>query len=545
MQYQHLLELLQSNLATMSLWIGLVTVLFFAIGRFNEPRKDLEGLDPPIYVRNFTTRFRYNFAALTYAGLYSVFFMILICAGSIPALQEFLKDSIGSVPGMGNESVGTPQWAALAITAALPTLPPVARFDQRLREALQNFASIPVKAQSIADEILTDIRSQQGGSDLQEPETFEKLDTLVAGLGGLKRRRAAQAYSGFFARNNATLEVIRKKAAGLPKLQEIPEDQVQFYAAEWERMNKRLSRLAVCALLTVEVDEYSVRKTLRDDFAMSGIQVGEWRFRSTQILFAVMIVIAVTSVAAVGTTYFGLSAMDNSKVTLDLMLKLVGRFLVAGVLWVPVFLLPLLFCAGVQMYLIDLEHFGEKPEADTRAFFFLVTAFGAVVSAMLPVTAIGVIVTALMHESPELAQTLPWAGPPALFAIMFALLSRRQLFDSSALNAGADFIMHGAAAAGSGWCAAKLSIFFGLQPQLHRIPLELVPLVATVTSGLIGGTLGAVQCAISRMICRGRVALPTGGTGRAQTERRDHRKRRSVGLAIPLRRSRGKVPATG
>lgn len=512
MQYEDPIGLIQTNLATPSLWIGLTTVLLFAIGRFNETRKDLEGLDPPIFVRNFTTKFRYNFAALTYAGLFAIFYMALICVGSIPELQDFLKDSIGSVPGMrsapGMEQleVGTPSWAALAITAALPTFPPIARLDQRLREALRNFASIPGKAQSIADEMIAEIRAKPQPSDWGQ-EIYDRLEEMLKTLRALRRLRAAESYREFFAKNEAMLELIRQKAASLAVPGEVSVDQEQFYKTEWKRTSKRLARLIVCALLTVEVDEYSVRKTLRDDLGLERVQPGQWRFRSSEILFSVAIVVVVTSVAAVATTYFGVLAISDQHPSFELVLLLTERFILAGVLWGPVFLVPLLFCAGMQMYLIDLEHFGEKPEADTRVIFFLMTALGAIGFASLSVVTVGVVMSAMVEQLPNLAQTLPWAGPPALFAIVFVLISRRQLFRSYRWNAAVDFVVHGSVAAASGWCAARLSLAFGLEYQNYAIPFELIPAVATVTSGLIGGTLGTILCCISRMVDQGHVPV--------------------------------------
>ena len=471
-----------------------------------DPQGPGEGLDPPIYVRNFTTKFRYNFAALTYAGLFAIFFMLLICVGSVPGLQGFLKQSIGSVPGMGNaDDVGTPSWAALAITAALPTLPPIARLDHRLREVLRNFASIPGKAQSIADEMIAEIRTKPEPSDWGK-EIYDRLEEMLKTLRGLRRLRAAESYREFFAKNETMLELIRQKAASLAVPGRMSGDQEQFYKTEWKRTSKRLARLIVCALLTVEVDEYSVRKTLRDDLGLKSVQVGQWRFRSSEILFSIAIVVAVTSVAAVTTTYFGVLATDQSRMSFELILLLTERFILAGILWGPVFLVPLLFCAGMQMYLIDLEHFGEKPELDTRVLFFLLTALGAIGFASLTVVTVGVVMSAMVEQLPNLAQTMPWAGPPALFAIVFVLMSRRQLFRSYRWNAVVDFVVHGSVAAASGWCAARLSLAFDLEYQKYFVPFELIPAVATATSGLIGGTLGAILCCISRMVDHGHVS---------------------------------------
>ncbi|MEJ2431843.1 MAG: hypothetical protein P8Y53_01260 [Pseudolabrys sp.] len=494
----NLVGILQTNLGTPSLWIGLVTVFVFAAGRFNETRRDLEGLDPPILVRNFTTRFRYNFALVTYGGTACFFYITLICLGSIPNLQEYLKDWIGSVPGIGNAEVGTPSWAALAITAALPTVRPVARFDQSLRDRLHDFASIPLKAQSIADEVIAEIRREQGVPDPDEKQVYEALVRLLGQLRHLKRLRAAESYREFFAKNDSMIEQIGQKAANLPEVQASSPEQSRYYQNEWETATKRLARLVVCALLTVEVDEFSVRRTLRDDLKLSGIRVNTWRFTSTQIVFSLVIVVIVTVVAALTTNYIGLVLSPESEITASLVLKLTGRFIAAGLFWGPAFLIPLLFCAGMRMYLIDLNNFGEKLEWDTHLLFFLITALGALLFALLCTVIAGVLINSMIDHPPKLVPILLWAGPPALFALTFFILSSQDLFSNRAWNAVSDFFIHGSLTGVSGWLAAHASISAGFDFQILFIPENLLPYTAAVTSALIGGTLGTVLCLISR-----------------------------------------------
>jgi hypothetical protein len=174
--------------------------------------------------------------------------------------------------------------------------------------------------------------------------------------------------------------------------------------------------------------------------------------------------------------------------------------IVAGFLWVPVFLVPLLFCAGMQFYLIDLENFGEKKEWDERFLLFVLVVIGAIIFSLFTVSVIGVALSILVDQAPSLSHILPWALPPALFAITFFFMSRISLFGNPRRNSVVDFITHGLIAAASGWLAQLISVKAGLQYQLFYIPLELVQYGALFISALTGATLGAIQCRISRIV---------------------------------------------
>lgn len=150
------------------------------------------------------------------------------------------------------------------------------------------------------------------------------------------------------------------------------------------------------------------------------------------------------------------------------------------------------------MHFIDREQIGARLEWDERVQLIILTLLGAVVFAFLAMSITGVIASSVVERTPILARILPWAAPPAMFAITFMILSRKQLFKKIHWNALADFLLHGSISAFAGWVAAGISISAGLQYEKFYVPRELVPSVAIVTSGLIGGTLGVVQCLISR-----------------------------------------------
>jgi hypothetical protein len=190
------------TLADVAFWIGLIATVIFACGRFNERQMDIRELDPPVLVRAFTTRFRYSIAAFAYAGVYAAIYVLLISIGAIPEFQQYLKEWIGTV---GDEAIGTPAWAALATTALLPAIPVFRRMDEQLRLFLYDFASIPLKARNLAQEVVSGVhqKSRAAGRD-GAAATYETMREAIRMLSTFNRR-AARGYMRFF-HDNVLLE---------------------------------------------------------------------------------------------------------------------------------------------------------------------------------------------------------------------------------------------------------------------------------------------------------------------------------------------------
>ena len=149
-------------LADPSFWIGLTAVWMFGWTRFGDRRWDEDEVDPRIPTSSFTTRFRFLLAAFTYTGAYGLLYAVLIGCGSFEFTQEILKKYIGTI---GDKQIGSPAWAAMAVTAVLPALPVFKRLDERLRAKFHNFASIPLKVRHLADEILGGLSQLLGVTD--------------------------------------------------------------------------------------------------------------------------------------------------------------------------------------------------------------------------------------------------------------------------------------------------------------------------------------------------------------------------------------------
>ncbi len=204
-----------------SFWTGLATVFAFSQGRFSEKQGDEEETDPPLPNRYFTSRFRYYSSAALYSGVFVAIYCALIVVGSIPALQDDIKDIFGSLAGSAARSedeVGTPAWAAMLIMVVAPTIPWVKRHEAALRLWLQEFSDIPFKARQLADEAIRTLLASMnaaGGLDAaDEPALFElfaRLEQLQARLGATGRPKPDQGYKRFFKEHGELLAKTKGK----------------------------------------------------------------------------------------------------------------------------------------------------------------------------------------------------------------------------------------------------------------------------------------------------------------------------------------------
>jgi hypothetical protein len=72
------------------------------------------------------------------------------------------------------------------------------------------------------------------------------------------------------------------------------------------------------------------------------------------------------------------------------------------------------------------------------------------------------------------------------------------------LNAVVDFLTHATMALLTTWVALNLSKAAGIEPEaFFGLPADTFDFVAEVTAVVTGGTLGALQCGVSRRIVTG------------------------------------------
>jgi hypothetical protein len=507
-------------------WVGLIIVVVFSFNRFNVTFMDVEELDPPVNVRSFTTRFRYYFAALCYAAVFSLLYLLLIFVEAIPSFREFVEAFLGLL-GMRQPYFGSPAWAALATTSILPAVPGLRALDDRLRDLLQEFASIPTKARQLAREItmgLDAARRARGGP--QEDGASGTLAALLWQIDLLRqvperlkrcrRFRASSRYARFFHENGHIQEhiadqvgILRQGAGATGEVSELCRERLAS-------LSTRLTRYIVCATLHVESDEFMARRMLAQEVPEAGIRQFGFRFTGSQALLILVAVLIVTTVGALVSTLVTIAVfrlgngLGEWPISLAFMAPFMRFAFLGGLLAVPVFLPALFFAAGCRMYMADKATIAGRPTWDETVLAVVLTFFGALVFALVPAVLIGLLLAAVSGggESASVYQFIPWALPPAIVAVTFFARSGGGAADHPQRTAVVDFLEHALLAAAAGWLAAKLSILAGLPFQVIGLPEEFVIAIGTATIGLLGGAVGALQCAMSRQRVADRRRLP-------------------------------------
>lgn len=519
----------QTTLADRTFWVGLIAVLIFSFTRFNERQIDEEELDPPIQIASFTTRFRFKLAMLSYGGVWLVIYGVLIVLGGIPSVSEILKQWIGVAQGAtGDEAkIGTPAWASLAVTAILPGLPYVRGADERLRSFLRDFASIPTKVRRTADELVAGVRSlvKEASVGQNLVSSYELLQQFVERLRDTQQRRFGRTYSDFFARNRTVLENLNRRFEEIAGDRLKANGSIDQSAPLLEALSKRIARFVVCAVLSVEPDEVRAYNVLSNTLAVPGISAPRFRFTASQIWLGIAVVVLAVVVGYIAANigvlvYFRVADGGNQYIpqtSLDLQIIgiLVKAGSVIGILAIPMFIMPLVFGAAVQMYLLDRAQFGSRLEWHEKAVAWVLTFLGTYGLALLPALVIAAIGTALQEKSEvRIDRWWPWAVSPAAVATLFVILSSRAISTNRLVTIVVDFVSHGAIAsigmllaiAIAG--AAGFDFGDGSTIEFGRVtgPLQVFGLlgaqyfspVAVITSFIAGGTVGAIQCNISR-----------------------------------------------
>jgi hypothetical protein len=496
---------LEQSLAEPSFWMGMILVFLFAQSRFQVTKLGGDEIDPPVAARSFTTRFRYFVASATYVGVYEFIFCALLSVGSFPFLQKMLTSLVGSLDVEGQQ-IGSPAWAALVTTSLLPSLPGFSGADDRLRDFLHEFASIPATARQVGNDLLQSLRkrlasnSEPGNEDdfrqLQlAREAFDYLAARARTLRRLTNTRASRGYQRFFDKYQSYWKTLEDELAQLEKtakgqtLEPIIRDRIAA-------VPNKAARYIACATLLVEDSEYLARQRLMNVFGLADMNVVGWQFRLVQIFISTVCVAVGTLAGALAAAWIS-NAWGGDPDPLRKALTQAPRYFTWVLYSVPMFTLPLIFAAGVRMYLTDLAEFGEDTlEWEDRLAAGIVTFIGAYGLSCLPLL-IAEAITAPPQAGVNLERILPWGFAPAAFAVIFMLMSAQRLAgtDSAgarALNAVIDIGAHAIPAALLSYAAAAYL----------DLP-KTVALSAAITTGFIAALLGPIQCAISRRhVCR-------------------------------------------
>ena len=475
-------------------WLVAVSVMLFAHNRFKIQSIPPDTLDPPVHARSLTTRFRYGIALFTYMSIYWAVFVVLVCFGSIPEFQNLLEKVAGSISGEGIPPIASPAWAALVATSVLPSVPGFNTIDQTIRTFLHDISSIPTKAHRLAGDILQAALAE----DRTPGVAYQKLCTVIEQLALKERTATVRLFSAFRREHQEFLDDIQKKFAtsdpGLsPQASEI-------YLHE---LLVKLSRFLSCALLSSQPDELTARRHLKKldlDLPEAG-----WQFRIEQIGVSVVTVSILTIAGGYlanllmyfAASFFGQLSPDQINWDITFLAALIKWVLYA----VPMFTLPLIFSAGIKLYLVDRQRYGsELDDEDTPwedLFLGVILAFiGSYFLACFPILlGIGAQIDPTAPEAISLLvkMSLAWGLPPALFAVIFIQRSSVQP-DGFWHGRLSDFLIHGLPV---GLVSTVLAVTFITQTRGAISALQMQFMIASV-SVLVAGFLGALNCSISR-----------------------------------------------
>lgn len=490
-----------------SFWTGLLMVYLFCHTGFRIHSCEGDELDPPVVARSYTTRLRYGIAEGTYIGGYFMMYILLVCIGSFPFLQGLFKALVGTVEVVGEERIGSPAWAALAATSLLPSVPAMKELDQALRDFLHDFASVPVKAHRLAEDLLRAVHEEAGGGNANprslapRREEFLRLWHIAKSLVESGNPRARRQYRAFFKTLPDFLETLQSRRQSIEAGIGNRDEATSLELAEYEATLRRMSRYVSCAMLSAEAGEYEARKRLHREMGMSGVRVVGWQFRIEQILIAIVLV----SLAMVAG---GLAAMAVYEHLVGSDLKKVADWVPVFAKWslytAPMFTLPLIFASGVKLYMVDRELYQRDPmQWEDKFTAYLVTFCGSFFLGAFPVM-VGVSLHMALNPKatwrPDVGRYLLLGMLPAFFCVVFLLRSsaKRALVSpgvpgAAAWNSLVDFAVHGGVVGAAGYLLS-LYVFPGD---------EKMQWMALVIPTCIAGAMGWIQCAISRRYLTG------------------------------------------
>lgn len=505
------LQVFGQSVTDASFWIAAGSVILFAHNRFRIQTSLPDTLDPPVNARSFTTRFRYGIAEFTYALFYWAIFVVLVTCGSFEGFREWLEQLVGQITLDENVAVASPAWAALVASAVLPSVPGFKTADQALRTFLHDVSSIPTKAHRLAADILAAANDEQ-----QAPgEACRRLCAIIDQLPDKERPATARLYREFRSANRDFLEDVNKKIAKAGEVS-TPHEISDYY----EEILTRLSRFLSCALLSSQPDELTARqhlKRLPPELRLAVPQIG-WQFRMQQIMISLLAVMGLTIVGGVIANLVLLGLAESKFLPLLPEIVWGWEFFSLLLQWtiyaVPMFMLPLIFAAGIKLYLVDRRRYrteleGDKIPLEDRFLALAVAFVGGLFLACIP-TLMGLSVrldASITSEQFKNTVTfaLLWGIPPALFAVTFILRSSVQPHLNRWVSRISDFLYHAVpvliVSLVLAWSNTRGS------DTIQNLPTIQWLFMVCIISFLISGLLGAINCSISR----NRLALQSEG----------------------------------
>lgn len=581
-------------------WLIVGVVALLALQRFNTHRLPLQKFDPPLPNRYFTTTFRYSFASAVYALMLVTVFGIIVLSASIEGFLELVFQALAPLlnvfdlnlsqaKGLCNEQFGvlypsldvlnkltvpvgadTPDVEGVGLAPLLQvvtldqqiqgvlvlsftffvllgTTGIATRLDQRLRDWLHGFASVPAKARMLADQIIAgvpladnvearyaELGKRFAANRWSDPRVFIALRRIVDDF--LNDEAAAfPNYNAFFRQTEANVLRLQERLDFLHKRITHDESTRDYYNREMKALVSDMAVLVACGILKNEQDEIGAARMLTR-LGFSGIEKPRFRFSPVHIAVGGLIVLilaglnlAVVSIGVGYATGGGDLLKDGGLTTLFVAGSLMG--LGHYVISMLLYLLPLILAAGVQTYMSDREYYqlngGQRELVSfmSLTFFlsFVVAAMSLLIMSILPQffqpdamaastgaapRADELAAAAAASSVPELQLLLPWALSPALFAASFVLMNEIEVSKKVGIDLAFDFVVFFLVAAGSTWLAAQfvyqqspeglLGSIEAIRPYLTDQGEETMVTVGyALASGFLAGTLGTAMSYLS------------------------------------------------
>ena len=530
MEWTKLIITLGESLSYLAFWVGFILVAMFANNRFKQSKVASESDDPQVKPRSFTTGFRYFLSVFVYVGCYEFFYGLLVGIGSLPVLQELLTQWIGGLAIPEDiaatstseaTEVGTPAWAALFVTAVLPSAPGFDKFDRKILKALHRFASIPSKARVFAKIIIDNLTSaflapNGNAAELESegPVTYDneiiyphretaRLDWLLDAADILQNSARngenADEYQEFFFGDyraiwaDANAQRAQIMASIDPSQAPTPSVIHQLVC-----LRNSCARLLSCALLQNESSERAAREKIRELLGLTQFPRLEFDFKAAQIILNLIISTMVTFFISL-VVLFGYSLPDLSK---DLKLDIAG---LVGFWLIPIsitMVTPFVFAAGVQLYFMDHKQAtGKSAPLETKLIFLFCLFAGTFAVGTLP-TLLGMVVGEFKLTANWILQVVPSGLTPACVALLFYFMSSHHRFESRMIEAVLDFIAFAFLAAACTYLVASIAHTAGMDfsemTGIDELTHDVVVKTSVTTQAVMVGVLGLIQCYFSR-----------------------------------------------
>lgn len=395
----------------------------------------------PLPPRSFTTFFRYALALSTYFGGYASAYLAFILLASVPATREMMSDILTSLGVQIDQVVGSPAWGAVLVTAILPSVKGFKQVDDWGRGRLQDFASIPVKAKLISEELVDHLkggkleinenssRQQISAAIKIHRERFEHLQTAWKKLHQITAPIAGRRYRKFYKENDQKImQRFEHEFAGRPAEGKTLDLASARHIEDHHREAVlRLARYIICGMLLSEGTEYRVRDRLKNELKINVKQNAlNFGFKHLVVLVIMVIVVIVSTYfsAFIYHLWYGVSPICTSAAghydcsahaELREIFSHNIQFFGWGIQTFIMYALPIAVAAAAAMFKLDQKASKSALNPIDYLFLAILTFAATAMLCFFMLLAFGITIPKYLGGTElKLNVLVPWIIPPAL-----------------------------------------------------------------------------------------------------------------------------------